>query len=74
MSDDAGTPLDKASTATCEVRDGQRTARIHLPPRQLAGVRKPISIYLDMDTEAVDALLRQVAEIRMQMLPAPRRN
>jgi hypothetical protein len=74
MSDDVGTPLGKAWAVTCEVRDGQRTATIHLPPLQLAGVRKPISLYLDMDAEAVDALLRRLAEIRVQMLPAPRRN
>ena len=47
---------------------------MHLPPLQLADVRKPISIYVDMDAEAVEALLRRLAEIRMQMLPPPQRH
>jgi hypothetical protein len=41
---------------------------------QLAGTRKPVNIYMDLDAEAVDAFLRQLAEIRAQMLPALRRN
>jgi hypothetical protein len=44
-----------------------------LPSPQVAG-GKPVSIYMDMDAAAVDALLRQLAEIRAQMLPALRRN
>jgi hypothetical protein len=49
-------------------------ARLHLPPLELAGVRKPVNIYLDMGAEDVDALLQQLAEIRTQMVPAPTRN
>jgi len=44
-----------------------------LPSLQVAGA-EPVSIYMDMDAAAVDALLRQLAEIRAQMLPALRRN
>lgn len=66
--------LGKALAVTCEVSADQRTARMHLPPLQLGGVQKPISLYLDMDAEAVDALLRRLAEIRAQMVPPPVRN
>jgi hypothetical protein len=47
---------------------------MHLPPLQVAGAAKPVSIYMDLDAAAVDALLRQLAEIRAQMLSALRRN
>jgi hypothetical protein len=47
---------------------------MHLPPLQLAGVRKPISIYMDMGAEDVDALLQRLAVVRAQMTPAPTRN
>ena len=72
MSDDSG--MLGGLAVTCEVCDDQRTARMHLPPLQLADVRKPISIYVDMDAEAVEALLRRLAEIRMQMLPPLQRH
>jgi len=49
-------------------------ARLLLPPLQLAGVRKPVSIYMDMGAEDVDALLQRLAEVRTQMVPAPTRN
>jgi hypothetical protein len=74
MSDDGDIAFGKALGVTCEVTADQRTARMHLPPLQLAGVQKPISIYLDMDAEAVDALLRRLAEIRAQMVPRPLQN
>jgi outer membrane lipopolysaccharide assembly protein LptE/RlpB len=32
------------------------------------------SLYLDMDAEAVDELLWRLAEVRMRMLPAQKRN
>lgn len=73
MSDD-GRILGKGWAVTYEVSADQRMARMHLPPLQLAGMRKPVSIFMDLDADAVDALLQQLAEIRVQMLPAPRRN
>jgi hypothetical protein len=74
MSDDGRMPHGKGWAVTYGLSADQRTARLHLPPLQLAGVRKPVNIYMDLDAEAVDAFLRQLAEIRAQMLPAPRRN
>lgn len=74
MSDDGRMPHGEAGAITCEISDDQRTARMHLPPLRLATVRKPISLYLDMDAEAVDALLGRLAEVRTRMLPAPKRN
>ena len=74
MSDDDGIAFGKALAVTCDVSADQRMARMHLPPLQLAGVRKPISLYLDMDAEAVDELLWRLAEVRMRMLPAQKRN
>jgi hypothetical protein len=74
MSDDGGIAFGKTLAVTCDVSADQRTARMHLPPLQLTGVRKPISLYLDMDAEAVDELLWRLAEVRMRMLPAQKRN
>lgn len=48
--------------------------RALLPPLRIPGATKPLSIYYDMDAEAVDDLQRRLAEIRAQMLPAPKRN
>jgi len=68
MSDDGRVPLGWA--VTYKVSADQRRVRMHLPPLRFAGVRKPVSIYMDLDAEAVDAFQRQLAEIRAQMLPA----
>jgi len=38
------------------------------------GAGKPVSIYMGLHAAALEALLRQLAEIRAQMLPALRRN
>jgi len=48
--------LGKGWAISCE--DDGWVARLHLPPLELAGVRKPVNIYLDMDAEDVDALLQ----------------
>jgi len=74
MSDGGRLPLATGWAATYEVSADQRMARLHLPALRLAGVSKPVKIYMDMDAEAIDAFLRQLAEIRAQMLPALRRN
>jgi hypothetical protein len=74
MSRDDRAPIATGWAVTYGLSADQRTARLHLPPMQLAGARKPVNIYMDLDAEAVDAFLRQLAEIRAQMLPALRRN
>ena len=71
MSDDGRVPLGWA--VTYKVSADQRRVRMDLPPLRFAGVRKPVSLYMDLDAEAVDAFQRQLAEIRAQMLPALRR-
>jgi hypothetical protein len=60
-------------TVTYEISEDRRRVRMLLPSLQVAGA-EPVSIYMDMDAAAVDALLRQLTEIRAQMLPALRRN
>ena len=67
-------PFGEAKRITCEVSKDQQTARLYLPPLQLSTERRPINIYLDIDAEAVDALLQQLSEARTHMLPPPRRN
>ncbi len=57
-----------------QVSEDRRTVRALLPPLRIAGATKPLGIYYDMDAEAVDDLQRRLAEIRAQMLPAPKRN
>lgn len=72
--EDGRMPLGNSEIVTCEVSADRHSARMHLPPLQLTGVRIPVAIYMDMDAEAVDALLRRLAEVRTRMLPPPKRN
>jgi hypothetical protein len=71
--DDDRMPLVQ-SAMMWQVSEDRRTVRAHLPPLRIAGTLKPLSIYYDMDAEAVDMLLQRLAEVRAQMLPAPNRN
>jgi len=64
--------LGRGGAITCE--DDGRVARLHLPPLELADVRKPVNIYLDKGAEDVEALLQGLPEIRTQMMPALRRS
>jgi len=64
--------LGRGWAITCE--DDGRVAGMHLPPLQLAGVRKPVNIYMDMGPEDVEALLQRLAEIRAQMFPPLKRH
>jgi hypothetical protein len=41
---------------------------------QIADASRPLSIYFDMDAEAVDSLMQRLAEVRAQMLPALKQN
>jgi hypothetical protein len=72
MSDDSRMLLGNGWAITCEAEG--RVARMHLPPLQLAGVRKPVNIYMDMRADDVDALLQRLAEIRAQMSPPVKRH
>jgi len=72
MSDDVRRLLGNGWAISCE--DEGRVARMHLPPLQLAGVRKPVNIYIDMGPEDVEALLQRLAEIRAQMFPPLKRH
>jgi hypothetical protein len=72
MSDDVRRLLGNGWAISCE--DEGRVARMHLPPLQLAGVRKPVNIYMDMGPEDVEALLQRLAEIRAQMFPPLKRH
>jgi hypothetical protein len=73
MSDDNhGACCLAGGAITCE--DDGRVARLHLPPLELADVRKPVNIYLDKGAEDVEALLQGLPEIRTQMMPALRRS
>ena len=56
MSDDGRVPLGWA--VTYKVSADQRRVRMDLPPLRFAGVRKPVSIYMDLNAEAVDAFQR----------------
>ena len=69
-----GMPLGHQSAMMWGVSEDRRTARAHLPPVRLAATQKPLSIYFALDAEAVDDLIRRLAEVRSQMLPAPRPN
>jgi hypothetical protein len=72
MSDDVRRLLGNGWAISCE--DEGRVAGMHLPPLQLAGVRKPVNIYMDMGPEDVEALLQRLAEIRAQMFPPLKRH
>jgi len=74
MTDDAGMPSGESPALMCEVSEDRQTARVHLPPIRLARLPKPLRLYIDMDAEAVDDLMQQLAEVRAQMLPPPDRH
>ena len=69
-----GMPLGDRSAMMWSVSEDRRTARAHLPPLRLSGTQKPLIISFDLDAKAVDDLLQRLAEVRAQMLPAPRAN
>lgn len=52
----------------------RRTVRLQLPPLPLPGLSEPVDVHLDLNTAAVDEILRRLTELRVQMLPPPRRN
>jgi len=52
----------------------QRTMQFSLPELRVAGVSQPLRIQLTFDAAAVDDMLRRLATLRAQMLPAPARN
>jgi hypothetical protein len=72
--DDDSMPLGSQSAMMWQVSEDRRIARMQLPPLRLAGTGGPLSIYFDMDAEAIDELLRKLSEVRAQMLPALKRN
>jgi hypothetical protein len=72
--DDDRMPLGDQSAMMWEVSADRRRVRAHLPPVRLAGTANRLSIYFDMDAEAVDGLLQRLAEVRAQMLPPLTRN
>jgi hypothetical protein len=67
-------PLSDRSAMMWHISEDRLTARAHLPPLQIADASRPLSIYFDMDAEAVDSLMQRLAEVRAQMLPALKQN
>jgi hypothetical protein len=53
--------------------DDRRTMRLTMPP---VNVTKPgpVSIRIEFDAEALDAILARLTRLRLQMLPPPQRN
>jgi len=52
----------------------QRTMQFSLPELRVAGLSQPLRIQLTFDAAAVDDMLRRLATLRTQMLPAPARS
>jgi hypothetical protein len=52
----------------------RKTVRLQLPPLPLPGLSEPLDVSLDLSAAAVDEILRRLTELRVQMMPPPRRN
>ena len=52
----------------------RRTVRLNIPPIQLAGRAKPVTLQLDCDAQAVDEILDRLTVLRSQMDPPPVRS
>jgi hypothetical protein len=53
--------------------DDGRTVRLKMPP---VNVTKPgsVSICVDFEAQAIDAMLERLTRLRVQMLPPPKKN
>jgi len=52
----------------------EETMQLQLPDLRVAGMAEPLRIQLTFDAAGVDNMLRRLATLRAQMLPAPVRN
>ena len=52
----------------------RRTVRLNIPPIQLAGHDKPVTLQLACDAKAVDEILDRLTVLRSQMDPPPVRS
>ena len=59
---------------TWTLADDRRSVRMQLPPLPVAGLPKPLNVFLKFDAATVDEILQRLSELRAQMLPAPQRN
>lgn len=42
-----------------------------MPPLAVAGLPKPLSVFIDFDARAIDEMLDRLVAVRARMLPAP---
>jgi hypothetical protein len=66
-----GVPIEDQEMWT--LSDDRRTVHLKMPE---VNVHKPgpVTIQIDLDAEAIDAILARLTRLRVQMLPPPQRN
>jgi hypothetical protein len=63
-------PVESNCATMWTLSADRRSVRLALPPLRLAGMPEPLTVYMDFDAEAVDAMLERLSISRSQMLPA----
>jgi hypothetical protein len=54
--------------------EDRRLVRLNMPPVKFTGKEGPVSIRLEFDAKALDAMLDRLTRLRVQMFPPPDRN
>ncbi len=65
-------PVECDPATMWKLSGDRRSLRFNLPPVPLAGIAKPLELYVDFDAQAVDAIILQLMNLRSRMLPAPK--
>ena len=63
------TPLQTDAAAMWTLGADRTTVRLTLPPVPLAGLEKPLELFVDLDAKAVDQILAQFSVLRVKMRP-----
>jgi hypothetical protein len=72
MSDDM--PAEATAAQMWTLSDDLERVRLRLSPLPIAGLPEPLRVHLDFDVSMVDETIQRLTVLRLQMLPAPRRN
>ena len=67
-------PVSTTQAEMWELSPDRRTVRLNIPPVQITGRAKPLTLHLDCDAQAVDEMLDRLTVLRSQMDPPPIRS
>ena len=62
-------PVDAAAEALFVLSEDSNSVRLVLPPLPIAGMPKPITVFMDFDAKAIDTILERLTVLRGRMLP-----